>query len=289
MIFFKIKIVFIYFRERERKTECTRWGRGRGRSRLPLLWAEIPKWCLNPGLRDHDPSQRQTLNCLSHSGVPKIWILRGHIYSVHKKMVTSSSSETLGPQYFLLVAIFCWELTRKLVALNFLCCLGLFPYLLFSSASVSPPARNSSRALSGESGAFCLSCLYLNAFPIYGAGPVGRKSSIGIVRSAWLYTFKLVEVRNSTSLQGIWKQGFWDLEGPAVAKIRLLSNMKALGQSRVPWGRSHSACFGYLLVGCKLWGDFNVSYISIAFVSHINSSSFLLRSVSHSITTQDSW
>ena len=63
---------------------------------------------------------------------------------------------------------------------------------------------------------------------------MGRKSYHGIVRSDGLYTFELGRVRDSTSLQGIWKQGFQDLEGPAAAEIRLFLNMKVLRQPRVP-------------------------------------------------------
>ena len=158
----------------------------------------------------------------------------------------------MGCHWGLLAAVFYWELTGNLVAFSFWCHLGLFLYLLFCFVSAPPPARNSFKAQSGELVASYLSCLDLNSFLIHGTGPVGRKSYTENVRSDWLYTFYLVEVRDSTSLQGIWKQVFQDLEGPATAKIRLLLNMKVWRQPQVLWGRSHSAYFRYLSVGCKM-------------------------------------
>jgi len=54
-------------RERERQSTSRERCKGRGRSRLPAeLGART--WGLIPGPGDHDLSQRQTLNCLSHPG-----------------------------------------------------------------------------------------------------------------------------------------------------------------------------------------------------------------------------
>ena len=65
-------------RERERETECE-WERGRERgrhriwSRLQALSCQHRAWCgaRTPKLWDHDLSQGQMLNRLSHPGAPK--------------------------------------------------------------------------------------------------------------------------------------------------------------------------------------------------------------------------
>ena len=66
--FFFLKILFIFDRERE----CTSRGRSRQRERekQALRRAGSPMRGSIPGLWDHDPSRRQTLNHLSHPGAP---------------------------------------------------------------------------------------------------------------------------------------------------------------------------------------------------------------------------
>ena len=74
---FSIFLKIYLFWERERKTE-SEWGRGRERgrhrirSRLQALSCQHRAWCgaWTHELRDHDLSWSQTLNQLSHPGVP---------------------------------------------------------------------------------------------------------------------------------------------------------------------------------------------------------------------------
>ena len=61
-------ILFIHLREREHEWEW-REGQRKGRSRLPAEGGS-PTQGLVPGPQDHDLSQRQVLNKLSHQGTP---------------------------------------------------------------------------------------------------------------------------------------------------------------------------------------------------------------------------
>ena len=66
-------ILFIYLTERERERERTSRGNSRQRERekQASCWARNPMWGWIPGPRDHDLSQRQTLNRLSQPGAPQ--------------------------------------------------------------------------------------------------------------------------------------------------------------------------------------------------------------------------
>ena len=54
----------------EREHECGGWTEGEGQADIPL--SREPDVGLNPKIWDHDLSQRETLNQLSHPGNPVI-------------------------------------------------------------------------------------------------------------------------------------------------------------------------------------------------------------------------
>jgi len=77
--FFFLKILFIYLfdREQEWEREWERENASRGskrqREKQAPHWARSPTWASISGPWDHDLSQRQTLNGLSHPGIPEWW------------------------------------------------------------------------------------------------------------------------------------------------------------------------------------------------------------------------
>ena len=73
--FIILSLYYLFDREREREQASTskRGGRWREREKDTPCWPGSPTQGLIPGPWDHDLSQRQMLNGLSHPGTPKRW------------------------------------------------------------------------------------------------------------------------------------------------------------------------------------------------------------------------